>query len=127
MAVYLLIMPFMQAFSGILVPIAIVSMFFLRAPDLVVMATFTPLLPTIASVAIEAVGLHEFGRVFQERVRLRDYTKLVVGTVPYQLVLAAAAVRATHREIVGVRTWEKTSHVGAHRPTALSDPQESVL
>ncbi len=126
MAVYLLTMPFVQAFSGVLVPIAIVSMFLLKAPDPVVMATFLPLLPTLATVAIEVVGLHEFGTAFRERVRLRDYARLVVGTLPYQMVLAAAAVRATSRELRGVRTWEKTSHVGAHRPSPITDHQESV-
>ncbi len=127
MAVYLLTMPFIQAFSGVMVPVAILSMLLLKAPDLVVMATFAPLLPTLATVAIEAVGLHEFGRAFDEKVRLVDYLKLVAGTLPYQLILAAAAVRATRRELRGDRTWEKTSHVGAHRPTDANDPQESVL
>ena len=127
MAVYLLTMPFMQAFSGVLVPVAIISMFVLKAPDLVVMATFAPLLPTLATVAVEAVGLHEFGSAFGERVRVRDYARLVLGTLPYQLVLAAAAVRATRRELRGDRSWEKTSHVGAHRPAVLADHEESVL
>lgn len=127
MAAYLLTMPFMQAFAGVLVPVSVLAMFLLKAPDLVVMATFTPLLPTVATVAVEAVGLHEFGRAFGERVRLRDYTKLILGTLPYQLILAAAAVRATTRELRGVRTWEKTAHVGAHRPVEIHDAQESVL
>jgi len=47
--------------------------------------------------------------------------------VPYQLILAAAAVRASIRELRGVRTWEKTEHVGAHRPALLQTPEESVL
>ncbi|GAB3666033.1 hypothetical protein GCM10027596_32940 [Nocardioides korecus] len=127
MAVYLLTMPFMQALSGVLVPVALVSMFTLHAPDLVVMATFAPMLPTLATVAIEAVGLHEFGRAFGQHVRVRDYARLVVGTLPYQLVLAAAAVRATRRELRGERSWEKTSHVGAHRPALASETEESLL
>ncbi|GAA2092980.1 hypothetical protein GCM10009841_02260 [Microlunatus panaciterrae] len=127
MAAYLLVMPFLQAFSGALVPVALVSMFLLKAPDLAVMATFAPLLPTVATVAVEVVGLHEFGRAFDEKVRLRDYVKLVLGTLPYQLILAAAAMRASARELQGVRTWEKTSHVGAHRPVHVTDQQESVL
>lgn len=126
LATYLLIMPFLQAFSGVLVPVAVVAIFLLKAPDLVVMATFLPLLPTIMTVAVEVAGLHEFGRAFSERIRLRDYAKLVLGTLPYQLILAAAAVRATARELQGVRTWEKTVHVGAHRDLDAT-PQESAL
>ncbi|MGN6090276.1 MAG: glycosyltransferase [Actinomycetales bacterium] len=118
MAVYLLSMPFAQAIAGVMIPCAILTMLFLKAPDAFVLATFAPLLPTAVMVAIEVAGLREFGRVFGERVRLRDYVKLLLGTLPYQLVLAAAAVRAAVRELRGVRGWEKTEHVGAHLPVA---------
>jgi glycosyltransferase XagB len=127
MAVYLLTMPFLQAFSGVLVPISLVTMFALRAPDLFVLATFAPLMPTLITIGVEVAGLHEFGRAFGVRVRTRDYSRLVLGTLPYQLVLAAAAVRATRRELQGQRGWEKTSHVGAHRSPLVADAEESVL
>lgn len=125
MAAYLLVMPYIQAFSGVLVPVALVSMIVLKAPDLFVMITFAPLLPTLVTLGIELVGLREFGRAFDLHVRRRDYVLLVIGTLPYQLVLAAAAVRAARREIAGDRSWEKTSHVGAHRPTPV-EAEESV-
>jgi cellulose synthase/poly-beta-1,6-N-acetylglucosamine synthase-like glycosyltransferase len=127
MAGYLLVMPFMQAFSGVLLPVSLICMFVLKAPDLFVLATFVPLVPTLITIGIEAVGLHEFGRQFGVKVRVRDYVRLVVGTVPYQIVLAAAAVRATVRELRGVGSWEKTSHIGAHRTAAVPNTQESVL
>jgi hypothetical protein len=79
-----------------------------------VLLTFMPLLPTLATIAIECVGIRSFGATFGVEVRIRDMAKLVVGTVPYQLLLAAAAVRASLREIRGRRGWEKTEHVGAH-------------
>ncbi len=124
MAAYLLVMPFLQAFSGLLVPVALVCMFVLKASDLFVLLTFAPLLPTLVTLGVEAVGLNEFGRAFEVKVRLRHYLALVLGTVPYQLVLAAAAIRAARRELTGDRSWEKTSHVGAHRPVAVADAQE---
>lgn len=126
MAVYLLAMPFAQAFAGVLIPVSLFTMLFVRAPDLFVMLTFAPLVPTLATVCVEVVGLHEFGRQFGEKVRVRDYGKLVIGTLPYQLVLAAAAIRASYRELKGVRTWEKTEHVGAHRTEAVGVEQGSV-
>jgi len=126
LAVYLLSMPFAQAFAGVLVPVSLLTMVFVKAPDLFVMVTFLPLLPTLGTIAVEAAGLHEFGRRFGLTVRVKDYAKLVVGTVPYQLILAAAAVRASIRELRGVRTWEKTEHVGAHRPAMLQPSEEPV-
>jgi cellulose synthase/poly-beta-1,6-N-acetylglucosamine synthase-like glycosyltransferase len=114
MAVYLLAMPFAQAVAGVMILVAIAAMILLKAPDLFVLATFIPLVPTLATLAIELVGLREFGRSFGQRIGWRDYLVLLIGTVPYQMVLAAAAVRASLREVRGVRTWEKTEHVGAH-------------
>lgn len=126
LAVYLLAMPFAQAAAGLLLPISLFTMIFVKTPDVFVMLTFLPLLPTLATIALEAVGLREFGRVFAIHVRMRDYVVLVAGTVPYQIILAAAAVRASYREARGVRTWEKTDHVNAHRLTVPGIPEGAV-
>jgi cellulose synthase/poly-beta-1,6-N-acetylglucosamine synthase-like glycosyltransferase len=115
MARYLLAMPFMQAFSGVMVPLSLFTMIFFKAPDLFVLLTFLPLAPTVATLAVEVVGLAEFNRMFDLQVRRRDYLTLVLGCVPYQLLLAYSAIRATVREYRGELSWEKTEHVGAHR------------
>jgi hypothetical protein len=80
----------------------------------------------LVTIGVEVVGLQQFGRDFGVRVRVRDYVVLVLGTLPYQIVLAAAAVRATVRELRGDGSWEKTSHVGAHRTAGRSSAQEAV-
>jgi glycosyltransferase XagB len=115
MARYLLAMPFMQAFSGALVPLSLLTMVLVKAPVLFVLFSFLPMIPTLATLVVEIVGLAEFNRMFGLKVRLRDYLKLVLGSVPYQLLLAYAALRASARELRGQRNWEKTEHVGAHR------------
>jgi len=126
MARYLLAMPFMQAGSGVLIPISLVTMILFKAPPLFVLVTLIPLLPTLATLAIEVVGLSEFDRMFGLNVRLRDHVKLVLGTVPYQLLLAFAAIRASLREFRGESSWEKTEHVGAHR-VPVGVPQEVAV
>jgi cellulose synthase/poly-beta-1,6-N-acetylglucosamine synthase-like glycosyltransferase len=115
MARYLLASPFLQAVAGVLIPVSLVSMVLFKAPALFVLLTFVPLVPTLATLAIEVIGLAEFNRMFTLNARLRDYLKLVAGALPYQLLLSAAAIRASYREIRGERGWEKTEHVGAHR------------
>lgn len=114
LAVYMLAMPFAQALSGAMVPVSLVAAFFFRASVGFVLLTFLPLLPTLATLAVECTGLHSFGKVFGEKIRVRDYAKLVLGAVPYQVFLAFAAIRATVREMRGRRGWEKTEHIGAH-------------
>ena len=45
---------------------------------------------------------------------LRDIVLLVIGAVPYQLVLSLRPSGPCWRESRGVTNWEKTEHVGAH-------------
>ena len=86
------------------------------------MFTFLPVVPMIANLAFQAVGLHEFARQYALRLRVLDYLRLVLGAGPYMLVLAAAALRAVWREATGRHNWELTRHVGAH----LAPPESSA-
>jgi cellulose synthase/poly-beta-1,6-N-acetylglucosamine synthase-like glycosyltransferase len=120
LARYTLAQPFLQAFSGIAIPFAILTALVASVPVGVALITFLPAVPTIAMVVFEAVGLREFGRVYYMRPRAVDYLRLVVGAPLYQVVLAAAACRAVLRELRGDRSWEKTAHSGAHRDPAAA-------
>jgi cellulose synthase/poly-beta-1,6-N-acetylglucosamine synthase-like glycosyltransferase len=115
LARYTLAMPFLQAFTGVLIPVSLATMILLDLPVLAALITFVPLVATLATLAVEAAGLGEFCRSYGHRVRLRDYLRLLLGTFPYHLLLGAAALRAVLRERRGERGWEKTAHVGAHR------------
>jgi cellulose synthase/poly-beta-1,6-N-acetylglucosamine synthase-like glycosyltransferase len=114
LARYTLAMPFLQAFTGLMIPVSLVLIFTVKVPVVVALATFLPVVPTLVTLAVEVAGLDEFGRTYGVRVRLRDYVKLVLGTFPYQVMLAAAAIRAAWRELRGDSSWEKTEHSGAH-------------
>jgi glycosyltransferase XagB len=114
LAIYTLAMPFLQALVGVLIPLSILSIIFLRLPMPLVLASFLPLMLTLMTVAVEVTALGEFGRLFEKRVRIRDYARLVLGAGPYQVMLAFAAGRAAWRTYRGDNSWEKTAHVGAH-------------
>lgn len=118
LARYTLLMPFVQAAAGLLVPVSIAMILFAKTPPAVTLLGFLPLLIVLAGVAVEVVAVHEFGRDFGVRVRLREYVRLVLGVLPYQWLLAVAAVRAGWREARDERGWEKTEHTGAHRDGA---------
>jgi cellulose synthase/poly-beta-1,6-N-acetylglucosamine synthase-like glycosyltransferase len=115
LARYTLAQPFLQAFSGIAIPFAVGCALALQVPVGVALVSFVPAVPTIAMIVFEVVGLREFCRVYYIRPRLRDYLRLVIGAPFYQVILAAAALRAVARELRGERGWEKTPHKGAHR------------
>ena len=124
LARYTLAMPFLQAFTGLMIPVSVGLTVFAKVPTLVAMATFLPIVPTLVTLVVEAAGLGEFGRSYGVKVRLRDYVKLVLGTFPYQVFLAVAAMRAAWREFRGDSSWEKTEHIGAHVDSAVRVPQQ---
>lgn len=115
LAWYTLAMPFLQAFTGLMIPVSLAVMLFAKVPTGVALISFLPLVPTLVTLAVEAAGLGEFSRAYGVKVRLRDYVRLLIGTFPYQVMLAAASVRAVVREARGDGSWEKTAHTGAHR------------
>jgi cellulose synthase/poly-beta-1,6-N-acetylglucosamine synthase-like glycosyltransferase len=121
MARYLLAMPFMQAFAGVMIPLSLLTMVLFNEPAPFVLFTYVPLAATLATLVVEVVGLAEFNRMFGLKVRARDYAKLLAGALPYQLILSAAAIRASVRQWRGDGGWEKTEHIGAHRDMLLAE------
>ncbi|WP_218040871.1 glycosyltransferase family 2 protein [Acrocarpospora macrocephala] len=114
LARFTLTSPFIQAFTGAVIPVGILAGFLLDVPDGVALITFLPLLPTLTMLAFELAGLHEFGGQYGVRVRAGHYAKLIAGLPLYQLILAVAALRSVWRESTGRGDWELTHHVGAH-------------
>ncbi len=114
LARYTLSMPFLQAFSGLMIPVSAALVIVAKVAVPVVLVTLLPLVPTLVTLVVEAAGLGEFGRSYGVRIRLRDYVRLVLGTFPYQVMLAGAALRAAWREFRGDSSWEKTDHQGVH-------------
>ncbi|OLR94406.1 glycosyltransferase [Actinokineospora bangkokensis] len=119
LARYTLAMPFLQAFTGVMIPIAVVVMLTAKVPTPVTLLTFLPLAPTVITLVVEVAGLGEFARSFGLRARPRDYLRLVLGTFPYQVLLAFAALRSIWREARGDGSWEKTAHSNLHRAPAV--------
>lgn len=113
-----LAMPFLQALTGVAMVVALVTILWLRVPVGLALFSFTPLIPLVATVVVEAVALREFCQTYGRRATIRDYVRLIVGAFPYQMLLAAAAIRAVFRERRGDRGWEKTEHHGLHRQPA---------
>ncbi|WP_284251736.1 glycosyltransferase [Litorihabitans aurantiacus] len=109
-----LVQQHLVAITGILVPVSVGLAIWGAVPLGVALLTFVPLAVTVATVAMEACMLRELGRDHGLRLGVRDYLVLVVTTVPFQLLLAYATIRAYVRFRRGDLTWEKTAHAGRH-------------
>ncbi len=86
-----------------------------KAPVLVALISYLPVVMLLAHFLTAVVGLHEFSSAHELEVSLRTVVRLAVAWFPYQIVLSYAALRAVRRQARGVTNWEKTQHVGAHR------------
>lgn len=115
LARYTLAMPFLQAFTGAVIPVSVLLMLTAHVPVLVALVALLPLVPTVVTLAVEVAAVGDFARAYGLKVRVRDYVRLLLGAVPYQVLLAVAAVRAVLRQLRGNASWEKTAHTGAHR------------
>ncbi|GIJ45045.1 hypothetical protein Val02_19310 [Virgisporangium aliadipatigenens] len=115
LAGYILATPFLQAFSALLLPLAVATIFSLKVPVGVAMLMFTPFLPILVTLATQVIGLHEFARAYRQKALLRHYVFLLAGAAVYQWVLMAAAFWAVWQHIDGNTHWYKTTHGGFHR------------
>jgi len=115
LALYVLILPEVQAFFTIMIPISILMFFLVKMPVWMAILTFLPLYCLIFSVFVSLAGLHEFVKVHHRPWKWSEAFTLLLAFIPYQLLLGIGALRAVWRQIRGSTNWEKTAHVGQHR------------
>lgn len=97
LARYTLAMPFLQAATGALIPVAVASMFLLKVSVPLTLLTFLPLAPTLVTLAVQSAALREFDKEFGIRITPWDNVRLVLEAFPYQFELAFAALRSLWR------------------------------
>lgn len=115
LAVYTLAFPMFQAALALYLPVSVWMMFNVRTSVGIAMLLLLPSYLVLAHYLISVVGLYEFCQAHNLHPPIT--VPLTMGAVymPYQWVLAYAALRAMIRQIRGVNNWEKTKHIGAHR------------
>lgn len=114
LGLYILASPYGMALAWVMIPAAIATAVAIKAPIVITLLSFLPVMPMLAMLAAEGVGFAEFCRAYGERPAVGDYARLVCGLLPYQFLLAYAAARAVVRQSRGVQGWEKTAHLGLH-------------
>ena len=112
---FILSSPYFMALAWLMIPAAIATAVAVKAPIVITLVSFLPVLPLLAMLVVQCVGLAEFCRLYSMgRPTVRDYVRLIFGLLVYQALLAFSAARAVVREVRGSRGWEKTAHLGLH-------------
>jgi glycosyltransferase XagB len=121
LALYVLILPELQAFFALMVPVSLIMFFFAKLPLWMALLTFMPLYCFVLAIFIDLAGLNEFLRVHNRKWRWHEAMIQVLAFFPYQVLLGIGAMRAVFRFIKGASNWEKTAHIGQHRGNAASN------
>lgn len=115
MALYTLGFPIIQAIMGLYVCISIFMMFSIKTPVFVAILLCLPFYLLAAHFTLSLIGLYEFTGAHGLKPTGMNVVMMALSYLPYQCLLAYAALRATIRHLRGINNWEKTQHVGAHR------------
>ncbi|HKF74575.1 MAG TPA: glycosyltransferase [Candidatus Dormibacteraeota bacterium] len=115
LAAYTLTFPIVQAALGLYAVAALIMMFEVKAPIMVALISYLPVLLLASHFLTAVIGLREFTEAYGMKASWGMTLNMALAWFPYQLVLAFAALRAVGRIVLGVNNWEKTKHVGAHR------------
>jgi cellulose synthase/poly-beta-1,6-N-acetylglucosamine synthase-like glycosyltransferase len=122
LARYTLVQRFLGVAWWALPPIGLTAAAITKPPVIFSLLTYLTLLPLVLQEVVNVVGFGDFCRLFGFKPRFNDYVRLIVGLPGYQMALGVSAIRAWVREARGVRNWEKTEHVGAHRTSPETAP-----
>lgn len=128
LASYVLMNPLLLSAISVFIPISLITSIALQASVGLVMLTYIPIVPIILLMVINAIYLHDFGKAFQRKVRIRHYVVLFASWIVYQSVLNMAALWAVVRELRGDNSWYKTPHTGKHRAYEVANmPATNLL
>jgi cellulose synthase/poly-beta-1,6-N-acetylglucosamine synthase-like glycosyltransferase len=119
LAAYVLTYPLFQAAMTLMLPVSVASVFVLRVPLLVAMISLLPLYALMLQLGVTLVGTVLFAREYRLSMPFLALLILPFACFPYQLLIGFSAVRAVSRELRRQTNWEKTVHIGAHRPAAV--------
>ncbi len=115
LALYVLILPEVQAFFALMLPVSVLMFFFVKLPVWMAILTFMPFYCFVFTLFLSVAGLHEFVKVHHRKWKWSEALTLIVAFLPYQILLGIGAIRAVLRQIQGASNWEKTAHIGQHR------------
>lgn len=117
LALYVLAWPEAQAFLFLYLIFSLIAGIWVKFPVWVTMLSLLPLLLLIVQFVILVVGMYEFTVSYQKKFAWYTPLKMALFFYPFQIILGLSTTRAMFRLITGQMTWEKTTHIGAHRPS----------
>jgi glycosyltransferase XagB len=124
-AMYILMNPFFQASLMFYLPVGLYIFFIQKINVALAIAAYIPLGILLIQLLLNLAGILEFAIAYEKRLPRFFILKMLAAFYPFQLMLAAASLRAAYRFLKGQHAWEKTTHSNVHR-TPVSVQRERV-
>ncbi len=118
-ALYTLTQPIFRHFSFLNMIFAPLLALLGTVPLYLALLSFIPSYFLILQLGLYLLGLAELSGLHQVKVSLWRYITTLLAFVPYQALLTLATLRALGKILVGNYSWDKTNHIGAHRPSLV--------
>jgi cellulose synthase/poly-beta-1,6-N-acetylglucosamine synthase-like glycosyltransferase len=120
LALYTLTYPIFQAILTLLWIPSLLAAFWIKFPVSVSLISFLPLYGLIFQLVATIFGAYMFTREYGLKFPLLLPVQMAITFLPFQFILGFSSIRVLYRELFGLRDWEKTRHIGAHRQTAIN-------
>lgn len=115
LALYILLIPEMQALFFLSLPLSLIFVTHLKLPIIVAIISSIPFYLLLLQFVIFNIGFYEFTKAYGFKYKPTSIFKILITFIPFQLLLGFAASRALLRTFSSNITWEKTLHINAHR------------
>ena len=114
LAIYTLAFPYVQALLGVYVLFSLMMMLVFKAPVLVAIISYLPVLMLLAHLLTSVIGLREFTEAHGLKASPRDVVRLMLAWFPYQLV---AGLRRLPRGVASTPRHQQLGEDAARRRT----------
>src|SRR5260370_8168513 len=84
LALYILILPELQAFFTLMLPLAVLMFFFVKLPVWMAILTFMPFYCFLFAMFIDLAGLHEFVKLHHPKWKCSQAHTLLIPSIPSQ-------------------------------------------
>ena len=115
LAFYLLFWPIVQSLLFLYIPISLGLMFFIKLPVWATMITILPVYMLLLHLVTIIVAFYQFVGEYRLKHGFFFPLRILFWYFPYQFILGLSAYRAVWRLLSNQASWEKTTHINAHR------------
>lgn len=115
LCVYILLSPLIQTLLILYIPLGVYISQKFVLPLYISLLSYMPFYLMAIQLTIYLIGFYKFTKAHKKEFSIFVIIKMIFFYYPYQILLAYASVRALIRFIFGIKGWEKTKHINAHR------------